>query len=154
MEQSDLLASESPKAAAQTGNTSTSAAPRSNNKPPGGVLPPGAVPSQNGVLSKHAAEFWFPEARNCPCCSGFKHGCGCCKGGVDTCTNASCLTAEPAVSQSASAPAPTTTTRPTPTVSKVSICLSSYYLSFIICLFYKKYLFTNITLQPLIGPAR
>ena len=34
----------------------------------------------------HAAEFWFPECRNCECCKGFKHGCDCCKKpNVDTC---------------------------------------------------------------------
>jgi hypothetical protein len=27
----------------------------------GKVLPVGATPSQNGVLSPHAAEFWFPD---------------------------------------------------------------------------------------------
>lgn len=116
MEQSDLA--ESPK---PTHNGNTSTASRSNNKPSGGYLPPGAVPSQNGVLSKHAAEFWFPEARNCTCCSGFKHGCGCCKGGVDTCTNPSCLSAEPVASQSEHTPAPISAARSTPVVSKVCI---------------------------------
>ena len=27
----------------------------------GKVLPIGATPSQNGILSPHAAEFWFPD---------------------------------------------------------------------------------------------
>ena len=69
---------------------------RSDGPPParGGFLPPGAVPSQNGVLNAHAKEFWFPESRNCTCCKGFKHGCDCCTGGVDTCTNANCVSAE------------------------------------------------------------
>ena len=29
-----------------------------------------SLPSQNGRLSSHAAEFWFPECRNCSCCKG------------------------------------------------------------------------------------
>ena len=56
----------------------------------GAFLPAGAVPSKNGVLSPHAAEFWFPESRNCPCCSGFKHGCKCRSATVDTCTHPEC----------------------------------------------------------------
>ena len=56
----------------------------------GAFLPPGAVPSKNGVLSPHAAEFWFPESRNCPCCSGFKHGCKCRSPTVDTCKHPEC----------------------------------------------------------------
>jgi hypothetical protein len=60
----------------------------------GGVLPAGAVPSQGGKLSAHAAEFWFPECRNCPCCSGYKHGCKCRDTGVDTCTDANCVNAD------------------------------------------------------------
>jgi hypothetical protein len=42
----------------------------------------------------HAKEFWFPECRNCECCKGFKHGCGCCVGGVDTCAKPDCVSAE------------------------------------------------------------
>ena len=60
----------------------------------GSFLPPGAVPRQNGVLSVHAKEFWFPESRNCSCCKGFKHGCECCVGGVDTCAKGDCINAE------------------------------------------------------------
>ena len=56
----------------------------------GAFLPAGAVPSKNGVLSPHAAEFWFPESRNCPCCSGFKHGCKCRSPTVDTCKHPEC----------------------------------------------------------------
>lgn len=119
MEQADLAQSSKPSQAA-TG-ASSPAASHTGNKPSGAFLPPGAVPSQNGVLSKHAAEFWFPESRNCPCCNGFKHGCGCCKGGIDTCTNASCLSTEPVAGQSAASPAPTSTAKPTPTVSKVRL---------------------------------
>ena len=33
-----------------------------------------ALPSH---LAKHAAEFWFPECRDCSCCKGFKYGCNC-----------------------------------------------------------------------------
>ena len=57
----------------------------------GPFVPQAAVPTQNGKLSSFAGEFWFPECRNCPCCKGFKHGCGCCKGGVTTCKDASCI---------------------------------------------------------------
>ncbi|KAL7479184.1 hypothetical protein ACHAW6_004926 [Cyclotella cf. meneghiniana] len=32
----------------------------------------------------HAAEFWFPECRECDCCRGFKHGCSC--GGLCVCS--------------------------------------------------------------------
>lgn len=60
----------------------------------GSFLPAGAMPSQNGVLSVHAKEFWFPECRNCACCKGFKHGCECCLGGVDTCTKSDCVSSE------------------------------------------------------------
>lgn len=41
-----------------------------------------------GKLTKAAAEFWFPECRNCECCTGYKHGCKCCVGDVTQC---SCL---------------------------------------------------------------
>ena len=60
----------------------------------GSYLPAGAVPRQNGVLSVHAKEFWFPECRNCACCKGFKHGCECCTAGVDTCAKGDCINAE------------------------------------------------------------
>lgn len=40
----------------------------------GGLMPLGATPSQGGVLSPYASEFWFPECRDCACCKGFKHG--------------------------------------------------------------------------------
>ena len=35
-------------------------------------------------MVKNAAEFWFPECRDCGCCNGFKHGCAC--GGLCTCS--------------------------------------------------------------------
>ena len=69
----------------------TAPAPKASG---GSFLPPGAVPRQNGVLSVHAKEFWFPESRNCSCCKGFKHGCDCCAGGVDTCAKGDCINAE------------------------------------------------------------
>lgn len=57
-----------------------------STRPSGGYLPPGAVPTQNGVLSAQAAEFWFPESRDCTCCGGYKHGCNCKTSlGRDTC---------------------------------------------------------------------
>eukprot|EP00603_Paraphysomonas_imperforata_P015838 CAMPEP_0114461198 /NCGR_PEP_ID=MMETSP0104-20121206/6148_1 /TAXON_ID=37642 ORGANISM="Paraphysomonas imperforata, Strain PA2" /NCGR_SAMPLE_ID=MMETSP0104 /ASSEMBLY_ACC=CAM_ASM_000202 /LENGTH=316 /DNA_ID=CAMNT_0001633955 /DNA_START=229 /DNA_END=1179 /DNA_ORIENTATION=+ len=40
----------------------------------------------NGQLTKAAAEFWFPECRECSCCKGFKHGCSCCQGAVSMCS--------------------------------------------------------------------
>jgi len=49
-------------------------------------LPSGAMPSHGGVLSSKAAEFWFPECRECTCCNGFKHGCKCCTGGLTSCS--------------------------------------------------------------------
>jgi hypothetical protein len=64
---------------------SPAAAPRSF----GGAKVPVGMPSQGGVLSKHAAEFWFPECRECTCCKGYKHGCTCCNGGVTSCKCAS-----------------------------------------------------------------
>jgi hypothetical protein len=30
-------------------------------------------------LVNHAAEFWYPESRDCTCCKGFKFGCNCVK---------------------------------------------------------------------------
>lgn len=39
----------------------------------------------NGVLTSHAAQFWFPDSRDCSCCQGFKHGCKCCSGRVQVC---------------------------------------------------------------------
>lgn len=58
-------------------------------------LPSGAVPSQNGVLSARAAEFWFPECRDCTCCNGFKHGCKCCKSGKVECECVSKIITKP-----------------------------------------------------------
>ena len=42
-------------------------------------------------LAHHAAEFWFPECRNCQCCNGYKHGCTCSPshGGVCRCSGGS-----------------------------------------------------------------
>ena len=57
----------------------------------GPYVPASAVPTQNGKLSSHAHEFWFPECRNCPCCKGFKHGCDCRKTGSDTCRDPACV---------------------------------------------------------------
>ena len=87
---SDVKPSSSPRTTAPAASSS----PRSSGTSGGAYLPPGAVPSQNGVLNAHAKEFWFPECRNCTCCKGFKHGCDCCTGGVDTCTKGDCVSAE------------------------------------------------------------
>lgn len=61
---------------------------RSGSQP---YLPTGAVPSVNGKLSTHAAEFWFPESRGCKCCKGFKYGCDCTKNGFIACQEAGCV---------------------------------------------------------------
>lgn len=37
-------------------------------------------------MAKHAAEFWFPECRECTCCQGFKHGCKCAASNGGSCT--------------------------------------------------------------------
>lgn len=58
-------------------------------------------------LPPFANEMWFPECRNCSCCSGFKHGCGCCSGAINTCTQSGCSaggTAAPAPVSPSSAP--------------------------------------------------
>ena len=75
-------------------NSSNGGSSRGGGASSGSYLPAGAVPRQNGVLSVHAKEFWFPESRNCSCCKGFKHGCDCCTGGVDTCAKGDCINAE------------------------------------------------------------
>eukprot|EP00592_Proboscia_alata_P006783 CAMPEP_0194356848 /NCGR_PEP_ID=MMETSP0174-20130528/4421_1 /TAXON_ID=216777 /ORGANISM="Proboscia alata, Strain PI-D3" /LENGTH=226 /DNA_ID=CAMNT_0039126619 /DNA_START=61 /DNA_END=741 /DNA_ORIENTATION=+ len=41
--------------------------------------------TKDGNLNSRAGEFWFPESRNCSCCNGFKHGCGCRRPGVSSC---------------------------------------------------------------------
>lgn len=46
---------------------------------------------QNGLLSEHAAEFWFPNCRECSCCKGFKYGCPCTRHrGFLACQDATC----------------------------------------------------------------
>jgi len=37
-------------------------------------------------MTKHAAEFWFPECRECSCCQGFKYGCKCAASNGGSCT--------------------------------------------------------------------
>ena len=83
-----------PSAVSHTAPAVRASAPAPAARATGSFLPPGAVPRQNGVLSVHAKEFWFPECRNCSCCKGFKHGCDCCAGGVDTCAKGDCINAE------------------------------------------------------------
>mmetsp|Transcript_17895 Transcript_17895/g.37555 ORF Transcript_17895/g.37555 Transcript_17895/m.37555 type:complete len:280 (-) Transcript_17895:75-914(-) len=36
-----------------------------------------------------AAEYWYPECRDCPCCFGFKYGCEGCVGGYCVCSGGS-----------------------------------------------------------------
>jgi hypothetical protein len=56
-----------------------------------GAFVPSSVPSVNGKLSAHAAEFWFPESRECQCCHGFKYGCNCAKNGFQACQLEGCV---------------------------------------------------------------
>ena len=104
----------SPSGGSRANGGEAAAAPRSR-----ATLPEGAMPSRNGKLTSAAADFWFPESRNCPCCKGFKHGCSCRSQGVDTCTHPECIDAEHSeavrarVAASASAPA-SASAAPTP----------------------------------------
>ena len=65
---------------------STSGAKPSTAYVPAGAMPVGA----NGALSPQAAEFWFPECRDCTCCKGFKYGCDCRSRGATHCEDPSC----------------------------------------------------------------
>jgi hypothetical protein len=58
---------------------------------------------QATTLPPFANEMWFPECRDCSCCSGFKHGCSCCSGAINTCIKPGCSAG------GASAPASVTT---------------------------------------------
>ena len=41
--------------------------------------------SENGGgIGSSAHEYWFPECRDCGCCRGYKYGCVCVQGGVNT----------------------------------------------------------------------
>ena len=59
-----------------------------------GAIDTSALPAH---LAHHAAEFWFPECRNCACCNGYKHGCTCCptNGGVCKCSGVGSLRPAP-----------------------------------------------------------
>ena len=60
-------------------------------KPTTSYIPAGAMPvGANGALSPQAAEFWFPECRDCTCCKGFKYGCDCRARGAPLCEHPSC----------------------------------------------------------------
>lgn len=64
-----------------------------------------SVPSQNGQLSAVAAEFWFPDSRECSCCKGYKHGCDCCKkNGFYACQTEGCCKPEDKGKMNASSP--------------------------------------------------
>ena len=105
----------------------------------GGVLPPGAMPTtKSGGLSNVANEFWFPESRNCPCCKGYKHGCKCRVGSVESCQDPGCTTTASSVDEvvnlepikprhkpkivlkSATAPAPAGSAEPTPSPTRTA----------------------------------
>ena len=49
----------------------------------GGGAPSSSSSGLPAHLASGAAEFWFPECRNCGCCKGYKHGCIC--GGLCKC---------------------------------------------------------------------
>ncbi len=59
-----------------------------------GTFVPSSIPSVNGKLSAHAAEFWFPGSRECQCCHGFKYGCNCAKNGFLACQLEGCVDEE------------------------------------------------------------
>lgn len=96
----------------------------------------GSVPLVNGHLSQHAADFWFPESRNCPCCAGFKHGCKCTKSGrTHTCSDPGCVDQEfsqqvnnnlasrpPAPPSTSPAPAAGSPAKPAPAPAAQEIC--------------------------------
>jgi hypothetical protein len=46
---------------------------------------PAPVTGLPAHMVKHAAEFWFPECRDCSCCKGFKHGCSCASANTGVC---------------------------------------------------------------------
>ena len=46
--------------------------------------PTAAATALPAHMAGHAAEFWFPECRDCACCRGYKHGCSC--GGLCRCS--------------------------------------------------------------------
>mmetsp|Transcript_30479 Transcript_30479/g.73128 ORF Transcript_30479/g.73128 Transcript_30479/m.73128 type:complete len:100 (+) Transcript_30479:79-378(+) len=50
-----------------------------NPAPTNAALPP--------HMKKHAAEFWFPQSRDCACCNGYKHGCACQASNNGTCAS-------------------------------------------------------------------
>lgn len=57
--------------------------------PSAGAAVAAASSSLPAHLASQAAEFWFPECRDCVCCKGYKHGCSCgglckCAGGTPT----------------------------------------------------------------------
>ena len=65
-------------------------------------VPATSLPSH---LAAHAAEFWFPECRDCCCCQGYKHGCRC--GGLCKCSGGTPVaTVKPTSSLGAAAHAP------------------------------------------------
>ena len=52
--------------------------------PSAGAAAAAASSSLPAHLASQAAEFWFPECRDCTCCKGYKHGCSC--GGLCQCS--------------------------------------------------------------------
>lgn len=64
--------------------------------PSAGAAAAAATSSLPAHLASQAAEFWFPECRDCTCCKGYKHGCSCgglcqCAGGTPTTIKTSSL---------------------------------------------------------------
>lgn len=63
------------------------------------------APSAPAKAGGPDTEFWYPEARNCTCCQGFKYKCPCvCERGAATCTNSTCLETDRGVSAPSSNP--------------------------------------------------
>jgi hypothetical protein len=49
----------------------------SEHSPTVTLAPPSIETGLPPHLVNHAAEFWFPDSRDCTCCKGFKFGCKC-----------------------------------------------------------------------------
>eukprot|EP00980_Cylindrotheca_fusiformis_P001819 scaffold408_cov71-Cylindrotheca_fusiformis.AAC.20 len=64
-------------------------------------------------MAAHAAEFWFPECRDCTCCKGFKHGCSCASSNHGICSVCSGVqSAPPPATSTSRAPAAAPSSKP------------------------------------------
>jgi len=64
--------------------------------PGAGAAAAAASSSLPAHLASQAAEFWFPDCRDCECCKGYKHGCSC--GGLCKCSGGPLEGAKPTTS--------------------------------------------------------